>query len=49
MAVAVWNHRPSADELLTARLERGWEPTPTDTRDGPVIMGHAACAIRPST
>ena len=45
MAVAVWNHRPSADELLAARMQRGWRPTPTDTRAGPVIMGHAACAV----
>jgi hypothetical protein len=43
-AVAVWDHQPSADELLAARLERGWAPTPTDTRDGPKVLGHAACA-----
>jgi len=28
-AVAVWSHEPTADELLAARLERGWTPTPT--------------------
>jgi hypothetical protein len=38
----VWDHVPNADALLDARLERGWEPTPTATRDGDVIMGHAA-------
>lgn len=46
-AVAVWNHRPSARELLDARLARGWEPTPTATRDGPTVLGYAACAARP--
>jgi len=37
----VWDHRPSADELLAARVAAGWRPTPTDTVDGPVILGHA--------
>ncbi|MFT3769459.1 MAG: hypothetical protein QM820_28815 [Minicystis sp.] len=45
-AVAVWSHRPTADELLEARLTRGWTPTPTGTRDGPKILGHAACLAR---
>jgi len=44
-AVAVWNHRPSADELLEARLARGWSPTPTAMKGGDVILGHAACRI----
>ena len=43
-AVAVWDHKPSADELLDARLAAGWTPTPTATRDGDIIMGHA-CRI----
>lgn len=42
-AVAVWDHRPSAAELLAARLAAGWRPTPTATRDGDVVLGHAAC------
>ncbi len=46
MAVAIWDHRPTADELLAARLERGWEPVPTDTREGPKVLGHAACLRR---
>jgi hypothetical protein len=46
-AVAVWDHCPTADELLDARVARGWAPTPTGTRDGPVILGHAACLARP--
>lgn len=44
-AVAVWNHAPSADELLDARLARGWTPLPTATVDGDVILGHAACRV----
>ncbi|HZS41835.1 MAG TPA: hypothetical protein VFF06_33630 [Polyangia bacterium] len=39
----MWDQRPSADELLAARLARGWRPTATATRDGDVILGHAAC------
>jgi hypothetical protein len=42
-AVAVWSHRPSAEELLQARLERRWSPTPTATRDGERVLGYAAC------
>jgi hypothetical protein len=38
----VWDHRPTADELLDDRLARGWSPTPTGTVDGPVVLGHAA-------
>jgi len=41
-AVAVWDQRPTADELLAARLAAGWRPTPTATRHGEVILGHAA-------
>ena len=41
-AVSVWDHEPSADELLARRLERGWTPTPTATRDGDVVLGFAA-------
>jgi hypothetical protein len=44
-AVAVWGHRPSADELLVARLARGWSPTVTATVDGDVVLGHAACLL----
>jgi hypothetical protein len=42
----VWDHAPEADELLDARLVDGWQPTPTATRDGDVVLGHAACLIR---
>jgi hypothetical protein len=37
----VWDHRPSADELLDARVAGGWAPTATDTVDGPRVLGHA--------
>jgi hypothetical protein len=43
MAVAIWDHQPSAGELLDRRLERGWRPTPTATIEGDVILGYAAC------
>jgi hypothetical protein len=45
-AVAVFDHEPGADEWLARRVERGWSPTPTATRDGPVVLGHAACLVR---
>lgn len=48
MAVATWDHRPSARELLDARVAAGWRPTPTATREGDVIMGYAACLVRPA-
>jgi len=41
----VWDHQPTADELLQARLARGWTPTATSTVDGDVVMGHAACLV----
>jgi hypothetical protein len=44
-AVAVWNHSPTDDELLDARLAAGWRPTPTATREGAQILGYAACAV----
>ena len=46
-AVAVWDHRPTAQELLAARVAAGWQPTPTATRDGDVILGYAACLWPP--
>lgn len=44
--VSVWDHSPSPDELLSARLRHGWTPTPTSTVDGDVVLGHAACRVR---
>jgi hypothetical protein len=45
MAVAIFDHQPSPGELLERRIERGWRPTPTATRDGNVILGYAACRV----
>jgi hypothetical protein len=39
----VWPHRPTARELLDARLAAGWQPTPTATREGDRVLGYAAC------
>jgi hypothetical protein len=39
----VWDHAPTADELLDRRIEHGWHPAPSDLRDGSRILGHAAC------
>jgi hypothetical protein len=38
----VWDHRPSAVELLDDRVARGWVATATGTVDGPVVLGFAA-------
>jgi len=47
-AVAVWDHRPSADELLEQRLANGWQPTATALKEGERILGHAACLLKPA-
>jgi hypothetical protein len=44
----VWDHRPTADELLDARVAAGWTPVPTSTVDGDVVMGHACKLPLPS-
>ncbi len=44
-SVSVWDHLPTADEMLDARLAAGWVPVPTSTREGDVILGHAACRV----
>ena len=41
-AVAVWDHKPDAEELLQARVARGWEPTATGLKDGAQVLGYAA-------
>jgi hypothetical protein len=41
----VWDHQPTADELLSARVERGWKPTPSSLVHGEVVLGHAACLV----
>jgi hypothetical protein len=39
----VWDHHPTADELLKVRLNEGWQPTPSLLKDGDKVLGHAAC------
>ncbi|HEY7160322.1 MAG TPA: hypothetical protein VH815_03645 [Acidobacteriota bacterium] len=39
----MWDHQPTADELLKARLDEGWKPTPSLLKDGNKVLGHAAC------
>lgn len=46
-AVAVWDHKPSAEEILEARVTRGWQPTPTMLKDGAKILGFAARLATP--
>jgi hypothetical protein len=43
-ASRTWDHRPTAQELLDARLARGWQPTATATKDGEKILGFA-CVV----
>jgi hypothetical protein len=45
MAVAIWNHRPSARELLDDRLAHEWTPTPTKLKDGERVLGYASCVV----
>jgi hypothetical protein len=45
MAVAVWDRVPTPDELLKARLEKGWQPRPSLLKEGDVVVGHAACVV----
>jgi hypothetical protein len=45
-AVAVFDHHPTADELLQKRIERGWHPTPSGLKAGDEVMGHAACVVK---
>ncbi|MCK6521689.1 hypothetical protein L6R49_09645 [Myxococcota bacterium] len=44
-AVAVWDHLPSLDELLDARLARGWRPVPSPVADNAVLGYGARCAV----
>ena len=37
-AVAVWDHVPSADEILKLRLDAGWNPTPSMLKDGYEVL-----------
>jgi hypothetical protein len=44
-AVAVWDHAPTARELLDARLARGWRPTASPLKAGDRVLGYAACVV----
>lgn len=46
-AVVVWDHEPTAPELLSARLARSWAPIPTGLQDGEQVLGYAACVWKP--
>lgn len=48
MAVAIWDHEPTAEELLSRRVAQGWCPTPTATSSGDEVLGFAACLRRPA-
>ncbi len=39
--IAVWDRTPSPQELLQARLARGWQPTDSDFVNGPRVIGNA--------
>jgi len=41
----VWDHRPTAAELLDHRLASGWRPTPSLLKEGDVVEGYAACRV----
>ncbi|MBL8603795.1 MAG: hypothetical protein JNK72_17845 [Myxococcales bacterium] len=45
-AVAVWDVAPDAEALLEARWAAGWRPTPSPVREGPAVLGYAACRVR---
>jgi hypothetical protein len=47
MAVAIWDHEPTADDLLRTRLRAGWIPKASELRAGNQILGHAACLFPP--
>jgi hypothetical protein len=46
MAVAIWDHLPTADELLERRVTMGWRPLTSPLKEGDVVLGHAACLIK---
>jgi len=45
MAVAIWDHRPTAAEILEQRLAGGWKPTASALKEGERVLGYAACAV----
>jgi hypothetical protein len=47
-SVSVWDHAPTAQEILQKRVQAGWMPTPSQTVDGEVVEGYAACMFQPA-
>ena len=45
MAVAIWDHRPTAAEILDRRVASGWAPTASALKDGQRVLGYAACVV----
>ena len=45
--VSVWDHLPTAREILDKRLETGWRPRPSLLREGEVVEEFAACLFTP--
>jgi hypothetical protein len=45
MAVAIWDHRPTAAEILDRRVASGWVPTASALKDGQRVLGYAACVV----
>jgi hypothetical protein len=41
----VYRERPTPGQLLDDRLARGWRPTPSGLREGPRVLGYAACVL----
>jgi hypothetical protein len=49
VAVAIFDQKPTAGELLELRLHAGWLPQVSALVSGDVILGHAACLIEKPT
>jgi len=45
--VSVWDHLPTAREILDRRIEAGWRPRPSLLKSGDVVEGFAACLFSP--
>ncbi len=43
----MWDHLPSLEELLDARLARGWAPKRSTVADN-AVLGYAACRFAPA-
>lgn len=41
----MWDHLPSAKEILDERLKVGWTPGPSMLEAGDKVVGHAACVV----